>query len=195
MKEITKRNISIIFIVILFGATIIIFFLLTWPALTKIFDLNYNLNQIKNEYEKQNRAVQLAKSIIEQYKNLNDVNQMISLTMPRTEELYNVLVQLNKISENSGLIIQNLSLQKSTPTSISTSTNQQELIKSMQTIIITLSLNGTYESFKTWLEAIETNIRLMDITSITFASLTYGEKSGGANFFNFKVNLNLYYQP
>jgi len=65
-------------------------------------------------------------------------------------------------------------------------------------VALTLSLNGTYESFKTWLEAVETNIRLMDITNISFSGVktTPTERGSGAgfNFFNFSVALNLYYQ-
>ncbi len=203
MKESEKRTISIIIILALFIGAAIVFFTMTWPMFDQVLKDNKNLALAKAEYQKQAEAVRLAKTIVDQYKNLTDVNQMISLTMPRSEELYNAIVQLNKISEDSGLSIQSIALQKissaTTASSKTSSASSQSLLKSPQQVALTLSLNGTYESFKTWLEAVETNIRLMDITNISFsgAKTTPTERGSGAgfNFFNFSVALNLYYQP
>jgi len=203
MKESEKRTISIIIILALFIGAAIVFFTMTWPMFDQVLKDNKNLALAKAEYQKQAEAVRLAKTIVDQYKNLTDVNQMISLTMPRSEELYNAIVQLNKISEDSGLSIQSIALQKissaTTASSKTSSASSQSLLKSPQQVALTLSLNGTYESFKTWLEAVETNIRLMDITNISFSGVktTPTERGSGAgfNFFNFSVALNLYYQP
>ena len=203
MKESEKRTISIIIILALFIGAAIVFFTMTWPMFDQVLKDNRNLALAKAEYQRQVEAVRLAKTIVEQYKNLTDVNQMISLTMPRSEELYNAIVQLNKISEDSGLSIQSIALQKissaTTASSKTSSASSQSLLKSPQQVALTLSLNGTYESFKTWLEAVETNIRLMDITNISFSGVkaTPTERGGdaGFNFFNFSVALNLYYQP
>jgi len=202
MKESEKRTISIIIILALFIGAAIVFFTMTWPMFDQVLKDNRNLALAKAEYQRQVEAVRLAKTIVEQYKNLTDVNQMISLTMPRSEELYNAIVQLNKISEDSGLSIQSIALQKiasaTTAPSKTSSTSSQSLLKSPQQLALTLSLNGTYESFKTWLEAVETNIRLMDITNISFSGVkaTPTEIGGdaGFNFFKFSVALNLYYQ-
>jgi len=112
MKESEKRTISIIIILALFIGAAIVFFTMTWPMFDQVLKDNRNLALAKAEYQKQAEAVRLAKTIVDQYKNLTDVNQMISLTMPRSEELYNAIVQLNKISEDSGLSIQSIALQK-----------------------------------------------------------------------------------
>ncbi|HOV88567.1 MAG TPA: type 4a pilus biogenesis protein PilO [Candidatus Paceibacterota bacterium] len=199
MQESEKRTISIIIIIALFIGAAVVFFTMTWPMLNQVLASNRELAQAKAEYQKQARAVQLAKTIVDQYKNLTDVNQMVSLTMPRTEELYNVLVQLNKISEDSGLIIQSISLQKSSTGTTHPTSSTQVLLKTPQQMSLTLSLNGTYEAFKTWLEAIETNIRLMDVTNISLAGtsslLTGRETNPTIDFFNYKVTINIYYQP
>ncbi len=191
MKETSKRNISLIIVILIFGVALVVFFSLSWPNLTKVFDLNSQLNETKKEYTNQSQAVQLAKSVIEQYKNLNDVNQAVSLIMPKTDELYNVIVQLNKISESSGLSIQDLSLKEENS---SATQKQQGLIKPAKILTLNITLLGNYESFKTWLEAIETNMRLMDIKSISFSGTTLSEKTTTSNFFTFKVSLDIYYQ-
>lgn len=196
MKESTKRNLSLILIIVFFIVAFVVFFNYTWPALLKVLDANDKLKVVKQNYAKQLQSLQMAKQIIDQYKNLTNVNQTISLTLPKSEEIYNVITQLNKISQNSGLLLQSISLQRSAPTSQTTSTTKTEsLINKPQTITLTLNLVGTYEAFKTWLEAIETNIRLMDITNINFSGVLSSEKSTTANIFNYRVTLNTYYQP
>jgi Tfp pilus assembly protein PilO len=196
MKESTKRNLSLILIIVFFIVAFVVFFNYTWPALLKVLDANDKLKVVKQNYAKQLQSLQMAKQIIDQYKNLTNVNQTISLTLPKSEEIYNVITQLNKISQNSGLLLQSISLQRSAPTSQTTSTTKTEsLINKPQTITLTLNLVGTYEAFKTWLEAIETNIRLMDITNINFSGVMSSEKSTTANIFNYRVTLNTYYQP
>jgi hypothetical protein len=47
MKETAKRNISLILVIVFFGAAMIVFFTLSWPNLTKVFDLNFTLNKTK----------------------------------------------------------------------------------------------------------------------------------------------------
>jgi Tfp pilus assembly protein PilO len=196
MKESTKRNLSLILIIVFFIVAFVVFFNYTWPALLKVLDANDKLKVVKQNYAKQLQSLQMAKQIIDQYKNLTNVNQTISLTLPKSEEIYNVITQLNKISQNSGLLLQSISLQRSASTSQTTSTTKTEsLINKPQTITLTLNLVGTYEAFKTWLEAIETNIRLMDITNINFSGVLSSEKSTTANIFNYRVTLNTYYQP
>ncbi len=192
MKETAKRNISLILVIVFFGAAMIVFFTLSWPNLTKVFDLNFILNESKKEYEIQSQSLQLAKSIIEQYRNLNNVNQAISLTMPKTDEIYNIIVQLNKIAESSGMSIEGVSLKEVINNELETS--NQNLIKPYQTISINISLKGSYESFKTWLESVETNIRLMDVKSVSLGGASLSPDKQTNNFFNFNVNLDIYYQ-
>lgn len=203
MQETTKRTFSLILIIVFFLVSLIVFFNYTWPALLKVLDLNDALKIVKEEYAKQSKSLQLAKEIINQYKNSSNINQMVSLTLPKTDELFNVLAQLDKISNESGILIQSITVK--TPSSSSTSSSpsssnvssasqKASLINPVQSISMELSMVGTYESFKTWLNAIETNIRLMDITSINIAGVATSEKTS-SNFFNLRVTLNVYYQP
>ncbi|MCX8015990.1 MAG: hypothetical protein N2692_01660 [Patescibacteria group bacterium] len=200
MKETTKRNFSLILTIIFFLISVITFFNYTWPNLLKVLDLNDSLKLVKEEYARQSKSLQLAKDIINQYKNLSNVNQMISLTLPKTDELFNVLAQLDKISSESGILIQNITIKPPLQSATSTATGvdggsaKASLINAVQSVNVDLSMVGTYESFKTWLNAIETNIRLMDVTSINFTGVVASEKTT-TNIFNFRVNLNFYYQP
>jgi len=190
MNYTTKRNISLIIVVILIGISLGVFFGLDWPAFKKIGELNGKISQEKEQYEEQYEAVQIAKSIINQYKSLAGVSQTISLSIPREAEVQNVLSQINKISIQAGLTTQSINFENITiPQS-----KKETLVKNNQITRVDTSLLGSYESFKTWLSAIESNIRLMDVQSVSFSGIASSEGTKNQGIFNFKVSLNVYYQ-
>ena len=90
MKYTTKRNISLTIVLVLVGAALGVFFGLDWPAFQKIGELNGKIAQEKIQYQDQYEAVQIAKSIINQYKSLSGVSQTISLSVPREAEIQNI---------------------------------------------------------------------------------------------------------
>lgn len=190
MKYTTKRNISLVIVVILIIAALGVFFGLDWPAFKKIGELNGKISQEKSQYEEQYEAVQIAKSIINQYKSLTGVSQTISLSVPREAEIQNVLAQINKIAIQSGLTTQSVNFENITVAQ----SKKETLVKNNQITRVDVSLLGSYESFKTWLSAIESNIRLMDVQSISFSGIASSEASKNQGIFNFKASLNVYYQ-
>ena len=190
MNYTTKRNISLIIVVILIGISLGVFFGIDWPAFKKIGELNGKISQEKAQYKDQYEAVQIAKSIINQYKSLAGVSQTISLSIPREAEVQNVLSQINKISIQAGLTTQSINFENITiPQS-----KKETLVKNNQITRVDTSLLGSYESFKTWLSAIESNIRLMDVQSVSFSGIASSEGTKNQGIFNFKVSLNVYYQ-
>lgn len=190
IKYTTKRNISLFIILILVGGALGVFFGMDWPAFKKIGELNGKISQEKTQYEDQYGAVQVAKSIINQYKSLSGVNQTISLSVPREAEIQNVLSQINNISLQAGLTTQSVNFENVTVTQ----SKKDVLVKNNQITRIDVSLLGSYESFKTWLSAIEGNIRLMDVETISFSGISGSESTKNQGIFNFKVSLNVYYQ-
>lgn len=190
MKYTTKRNISLVIVLILAGAALGVFFGMDWPAFKKIGELNGKISQEKAQYEDQYEAVQIAKSIINQYKSLSGVNQTISLSVPREAEIQNIIAQINNISLQAGLTTQSINFDNL----VVTQPKKDVLVKNNQITSIDISLLGTYESFKTWLSAIEGNIRLMDVGTIAFSGISGAESNKNQGIFNFKVSLNVYYQ-
>lgn len=190
MKYTTKRNISLVIVLILVGAALGVFFGMDWPAFKKIGELNGKISQEKAQYEDQYEAVQIAKSIINQYKSLSGVNQTISLSVPREAEIQNIIAQINNISLQSALTTQSVNFDDLTVVQ----PKKDVLVKNNKITRIDISLMGSYESFKTWLSAIEGNIRLMDVKAISFSGISGTENTKNQGIFNFKVSLDVYYQ-
>lgn len=193
MKYTAKRNISLTLSLVFLILALVVIFVWTWPAFKEVGDLNKKINEEKSQYDTQYQAVQIAKSIIEQYKSLISVSQTISLSIPRGAEIQNLLAQLETITTQSGLSLQSINFENvGVPTS-SSKKSAQNIVQGYKTLRLTLGLTGNYESLKTWLNAVESDIRLMDIVNVAFAGST-SESQKNSGLFNFRVILNVYYQ-
>lgn len=191
MNYTIKRNISLLISVTFLIGALVVFFALDWPIFGQIREINKKIAQEEAQYSEQFQAVQTAKSIINQYRGLTGVSQTISLSVPLGTEIENVVAQLDNLATQSGLEVQGINFE--TP-SLPTLKNKNgaEIAQQNKILRLTLSLGGSYESFKTWLASVESNIRLMDVKSISFSSL--GGEGQGADRFNFKVGIDAYYQ-
>jgi len=195
MKYTAKRNLSLSLSVIFLVLALIVFFVWDWPSFKAVGELNKKINQEQTQYNNQYQAVQIAKSIIDQYKSLINVSQTVSLSIPRDPEIQNLLAQVDNITTQSGLTLDNINFETAATVVLSAKQAKQStsIVQSYRTMTLTLGLSGNYDSLKTWLNAIETNIRVMDVVKISFAGLST-EASKNIGIFNFKVTLNVYYQ-
>lgn len=193
MKYTARRNISLALSFVFLVLALIVIFVWAWPAFQEVGVLNKKINEEKSQYDTQYKAVQIAKSIIDQYKSLISVSQTISLSIPRGAEIQNLLAQLDNITTQSGLSLQSVNFENVGVLTSPSKQGAQNIIQSYKTLRLTLGLTGNYESLKTWLNAVESDIRLMDIINIAFAGLT-SDSQKNSGLFNFKVMLNVYYQ-
>ncbi len=192
MKYTARRNISLGLSFVFLILAILVIFVWAWPAFKTVGELNKKISQEKSQYDTQYKAVQIAKTIINQYKSLISVSQTISLSIPRGAEIQNLLAQLDNITTQSGLSLQSVNFE-SVGALTPVKQTSQSIVQSYKTLRLTLGLTGNYESLKTWLNAVESDIRLMDIVNVSFAGLT-SDNQKNSGLFNFKVMLNVYYQ-
>lgn len=193
MKYTARRNISLALSSVFLVLTLIVIFVWAWPAFKEVGELNKKINEEKSQYDTQYKAVQIAKSIIDQYKSLISVSQTISLSIPRGTEIQNLLAQLDNITIQSGLSLQSINFENVGALIPPSKQGASSIVQGYKTLRLTLGLMGNYESLKTWLNAVESDIRLMDIVNISFAGLT-SDSQKNSGLFNFKVVLNVYYQ-
>lgn len=193
MKYTARRNISLALSLVFLVLTLIVIFVWAWPTFKEVGDLNKKINEEKSQYDTQYKAVQIAKSIIDQYKSLISVSQTISLSIPRGAEIQNLLAQLDNITTQSGLSLQSINFENVGALASPSKQSASNIVQGYKTLRLTLGLMGNYESLKTWLNAVESDIRLMDIVNIAFAGLT-SDSQKNSGLFNFKVMLNVYYQ-
>jgi Tfp pilus assembly protein PilO len=115
--------------------------------------------------------------------------------LPSSEEIPNLIVQLEALAFEQGLVLGKVDFKTLTKEEITQGGEQQQPVQDYQTMNISLQLTGTYDGLKSFLKASEENIRLMDIKSIVFESSAGAEEGQkGPQIFDFSILLNTYYK-
>lgn len=197
-----KKNIVILIFILVFIA---ILFLLDLPAYNKVTSLREELKKHQDFLKEKEEIVAKVDQLKQVYESRQSELKKVLYVLPVEEELPNLIVQFEALSSENGLILESLNFVKQavitrsaaaedveqgktsqpSTTSPATETGSQRDYKTQE---IFLSVSGSYKSFKSFLEALELNIRLMDIKSINFKA----QKEGAG--FTFDINLQVYYQ-
>ncbi|MEK7175062.1 MAG: type 4a pilus biogenesis protein PilO [Patescibacteria group bacterium] len=129
------------------------------------------------------QTITLEKQVIDK---LNSVNQVLDSqkdnvarleqAIPSEELKPELLSIMENLANQNGLALATIEVNAPTGDAGSRAasrTNENISASSLKTLEITLQVSGTYSSFKSWLEAIEKNLRISDVSNISFA---VGEK-------------------
>jgi Tfp pilus assembly protein PilO len=152
-------------------------------------------NQKQALIDKQDLLARVEK-LTKLYEENKDNVEKTNFILPSSEEIPNLLVQLEALAFEQGLVLEKVDLstaKKEEPTQ-GIEGQQQRVIQDYETMIINIGLTGTYEGLKSFLKATEENIRLMDVDSIGFDSAAETEEYEGPQMFNFNIVINAYYQ-
>lgn len=208
MKQTTKRLSSTLIALLLLVAAFVIFFDMIEPEYATVQSLR---GQEESEQQLLASEQQLAKQvegIISTYQSQSAQAQEVDLAMPVGPDTSEALAQLYGIAANSGLTIQNVSVSSQTsdvsaapavvPAGTSTSLAVSAVVKPEGTLTFQVGAIGSYEALKTFLQGVENNIRIFDVTGIGIspvASLN-GSQSGGTtqDLFSYTITVVAYYQ-
>lgn len=186
MKSAATRTFSLLSSLAFLLAAIIVYAFLVRPAYDNILVLRSELEAKNNFFQEQSRALGKVNDLILEYRELDKLQDTISLTLPLKEDLSSIFNQLRALASANGLSIQIFSVK---PLAFKPLISAP-LIKNVGTLQLSLRLSGSYESFRNFLRGVETNIRLMDIQQIK----TERVANLDTNFFDYNVVINAYYQ-
>lgn len=178
-----KSNI-IIFILILVFIGIVL--LLDLPVYSKFAFLNGEIKRQEQLLKDKQEVIAKANQLKEDYDTYKDELKKVSYALPSGKEIPNLIVQLEALVSENGLVLESLNFVEEAKKT----KGETELSMPYKSLGVSLSTIGTYESFESFLKALELNIRLMDIKLISFSS----GKSEVEGVFTFSVDLIVYYQ-
>jgi len=129
------------------------------------------------------------------YKDNKESIDKIDLILPLKEDIPNLIVQVESLVFEQGLILDKLEV--STPTEDGGGTinledvraNKESSVSKYKTLTISLGFTGDYSALKNFLKATEENMRLIDIESIGVSP-----ESENMGIFRFDLSLKTYYQ-
>lgn len=189
MKASTKRILSILASTLLLIAVVVIYIKLIKPAYSDVQQLRGEIQARENLLSEQNQAVNQVQNLIGQLQNQNitQFQDQISLVLPTGENVPQALNQYQTIAQASGLSLQTVALNY---LAIKPAASNVNLTKGVGTERFKLKVLGSYEAVKTFLQAIETNVRLTDLVSLKISRTA----QSGQNLYVTEIVVDSYYQ-
>jgi len=204
-----KRD-TLIIVGSLMAAALIAFFLI-WPEVDA-------MGAKKEDLVNKDTQIADLKAFAEKIKTLNDKYNMnpdelekFLSVLPKEEEVPKLLIQLESLATENGLIMGSVDFRQVENKIVAAPVTAEDAgmfsgsqgsgsgaaaplplptapPATYKTLAVSLKLSGGYDAFKSYLVAVEKNVRLMDVTSL-------GLGGGEQGNYSFSVSLNVYYQP
>lgn len=183
---------NIIILILILGFIAIVVFL-DMPEIQGILDLRKNIKNEKEMFLEKQETLAKVEKLGEDYKADEENLKKVNYILPSNKDIPNLIVQLEALAFEGGLILENFDLSTTEEKAVSKAaeirTQEEIQVKNYQTLVIDLKLIGDYSGLKSFLRAIEENIRLMDIESITLSP-----QSEESLLFDFEIIIKTYYQ-
>lgn len=165
MRPATKRLLSIFISLIFLIGSIILFSRAVVPEYGKIQQLRGEKRSLDAVVSEEEQLVATASRLLNEYSSAANLRESLSLVLPLTEALPSMVNQLQGIAKSTGVTIEginveNLPLEHSKTSSI---------IEPAGSFKVAVRVSGSYESLRSYVQALETNVRIIDIdlTSIS----------------------------
>lgn len=186
MRPSTKRLFGIFIALLFLIGSIFVYASMIKPALEEIDELRGKLASRTDILENYGKAVKQLQNLLTQYQETTDVQQQVSLALPIGQNIPQAVNQIVGIASINNLAIQSIGLQQ-----LAIKPATAPLVKGIGTLRMNVRLAGSYQSFKSFLKNLETNITLLDTTSLKIE--VQKEKSGNL-FLTYTMSIDTYYQ-
>lgn len=196
MKQSSKRLWSLLVAILLLFAAFFIYFNAIQPAYEKVQAARGEVYSKQDFIKTQRAVVDQVKLALEQYEEKEMLQQAVSSAIPPGANQSEVAHQLNVLAAQSQLTIQSFSAATPTVQNVKAVQAEEEgesetfKVKPVGVLSFQIKASGTYSGFKSFMQAIENNIRIIDIKNVSV------EQVGKPNqdFYVFTITVATYYQ-
>jgi hypothetical protein len=186
MRASSKRTLSILVALLLLGGAIFIYSSLIKPAYADIKDLRSEAASRLNLIEENQSYIVKVQNLLNEYQNAAQLQSAISVLLPDEQNLSQALNQISGLASMSGISPQKISVsQLAIRPSLGSS-----IVKNIGTLRFEVEALGTYDSLKSFLERLETNMGIFDVESVKVDLPV----SGSSSAFSYAIVIDSYYQ-
>jgi Tfp pilus assembly protein PilO len=196
MKHSTQRLLSLVLSAVFLVAALAVFMSFVRPSYKAAETIKSEKLSKENVLENQKKTVEQVQKIIQQYKGNTTLQTVASQALPPTKNESDAVYQLGRLAIKHQLGLQSVAVQNpgtraTAPAArgprVATST---AILKPVGVLHVQARLTGTYASFRSFLSDIETNLRIMDVASISIAPVGRSNQ----DFYTFDITVAMYYQ-
>ncbi|HTK33385.1 MAG TPA: hypothetical protein VL335_02465 [Candidatus Paceibacterota bacterium] len=197
-----NRNITATILIIIAGAIYFSYTSNLWAEAKVIKAVN---DQYSSAIKNAETLISLRKKVTDDYNSISiQDREKLDKMLPDTVDNIRLVIDLNNVGQQNGLSLKNITASTktsapTTPTASSASATgpngaqgfgQKDTggisIATLDTVSISFSVSATYQQFIGLMQALEANLRIMDLTHLTVTANDTGT-------YDFSVQLNTYY--
>ncbi len=218
MKQDTKRLTSILLATLLLAGAFVVYFSFIVPAYGNLETLKGQVQSEDTLYTNENQIVAKANNLLSSFENNSSSVAEVSLALPVGPNVADALAQIYGIASSAGFTLQSAAVatqavspaQQQSSAAAAAGSGQVANAAATGAVVmptgsVTFQLSGTgsYGSFKNFLQGLETNIRIFDVTGVSVQPLSAGTPAvstgknappANADNFNFNITVATYYQ-
>ncbi len=193
MKQSTKRLFSVLFSLFLIGGAFLLFSNFIRPAYQEAQKIKGDVQARQQFVLQQQEVVRKVQQLVSSYNNEADLRNLVSLTLPLERDVSGALTQLGGLVQDQTLGAQSFAItpqQNDAPTAIAPPSGSI-LNRPLGTLLFQFSFSGSYDNLKSFLEKLESNVRIFDVRTLSLVPV------GKSTQDIYKVDLTVvtYYQP
>ncbi len=204
MKQETKRLSSIIIAALILAAALMVYFEFILPAYTNLQLVKGQQESEMTLYANEQQVVSKVKSLLTTYQSEASSSQSVAMALPVGPDVSGALAQIYGIATNANVTVQGTQISTqavqavtSPVTTVGAAAAAGSIVKPTGSVSFQVTGSASYESFKSFLQELETNIRIFDVTAISLQpAAIVATKTQAANndMFNYTITVVTYYQ-
>ena len=142
-----------------------LFFLQTSPILNRIAAVEKESTIYNNENNHLTDSLRVFMNKNEDFKQIDDTKKArLKKFLPDSIDNVRLIIDINEIASANGMTIRNISIKRSGDSDIGPDSRPYGVAT------LGFSISGPYQTFKNFLAALETSLRLIDVTSLSFSA-------------------------
>lgn len=157
------------------------------PLYDTVQVLRSTLEQKNQELAKKEETKIKVEEVLKEYEKLAKEAEKVNLSVPSEKDIPSLLVTMEALASESGMVMDNLVFgevaQPASP--------ERTTIQKYRAMAINVSVRGTYSAFKNYLASIEDNVRLLDISNVSFSGVA---KDSTSDVMKFSIRMQTYFQ-
>jgi hypothetical protein len=204
MKQETKRLSSIIIAALILAAALVVYFEFITSAYTTLQSVKGQEESETTLYANEQVVVSKVKSLLVTYQSDASSSQSVAMALPVGPDVSGALAQIYGIATNANVTIQGAEISTQAvqavaapATTVGAAAATGSIVKPTGTVSFQVTGSASYESFKSFLQELETNIRIFDVTAISLqpaAIAATKTQTANMDMFNYTITVVTYYQ-
>lgn len=193
MRNSSKRAFSILIASILFIASLVTYSSFISPAYEDIQQKRGEVASAQKKLDDYKKLMEKVNQALSQYQSEEQARQAISLAFPTNPEIPKAAYQIIGSAEEGKVSVNMISGKESLIVP-----SKSDLIKGRGVVSFDAQVTGSYQTFKNFVLALEQNIRILDIESISMNRIKPDASAKGVSSiqdsFRYSVRINTYFQ-